>query len=396
VPSREEILKDVEAVGRITAVPTILQVVSRITGMRFAAVARVTDSTWTACAVYDLVNFGLKPGGDLVLESTICNEIRQHGKPVLFNQATTNPLFMNHPTPKMYGFESYVSIPIFRGNGDFFGTLCALDPLPAKVEDPNVQKTLELFAQLIAAQLDTEERLEQSEGALGDARETAKLREQFIAVLGHDLRQPLQAVRLGAEVLAKAQLEPKQQRVVKNIQRSTGRMQEMIANVLDFARGRLGGGIPVALYSDEILADDLRHVIDEVKSTHPDHVIESDLQIDGPVVCDRSRISQLLSNLLTNAVTHGDAAKPVRISAHRADGHFELAVANGGEPIPAESIARLFQPFSRNAASAPAPGLGLGLYIAAEIARAHRGTLNVWSSASAGTRFIFRMPLQQA
>jgi signal transduction histidine kinase len=363
--------------------------------MRFAAVARVTDTTWTACAVYDLVNFGLKPGGDLVLESTICNEIRQHGKPVIFNQATTNPLFVNHPTPKMYGFESYVSIPIFRANGDFFGTLCALDPLPAKVEDANVQKTLELFAQLIASQLDVEERLEESEGALGDARAAANLREQFIAVLGHDLRQPLQAVKLGAEVLEKSQLEPRQQRVVKNIQRSTGRMQEMIVNVLDFARGRLGGGIPVALYSDETLADDLRHVIDEVKSTHPDHRIEADLQIDGPVVCDRSRISQLLSNLLANAVTHGAADQPVRISAHRADGHFELAVINGGAPIPADMVARLFQPFSRSAASAPAPGLGLGLYIAAEIAKAHRGTLNVWSSAAAGTRFVFRMPLRQ-
>jgi GAF domain-containing protein len=162
VPTREEILEDVAAVGRIGAVPTILQVVSRTTGMRFAAVARVTDTSWTACAVYDLVNFGLKPGGDLVLESTICNEIRQHGKPVIFNQASTNPKFVNHPTPKMYGFESYVSIPIFRADGEFFGTLCALDPLPAKVEDPNVQKTLELFAQLIAAQLDIEDRLSTS------------------------------------------------------------------------------------------------------------------------------------------------------------------------------------------------------------------------------------------
>ena len=237
----------------------------------------------------------------------------------------------------MYGFESHVSIPIVRPGG-------------------------ELFAQLIGAQLDVEDRLEKSEGA---------------------------------QVLERSVTEPQQQRVVRNIQRSTGRMTEMITNVLDFARGRLGVGIPVALYSDRTLAEDLHHVIDEVKSTHPEHVIEVDLQIDGPVVCDRSRISQLLSNLLANAVIHGAADRPVRIAAKLACGQFELSVSNGGDPIPAEKITRLFQPFSRSTDSAPRPGLGLGLYIAAEIAKAHGGTLDVQSSASAGTRFVFRMPLKK-
>ena len=387
------IAQDVEAIGRIAAVPTILQVVAHTTGLRFAAVARVTDTSWTACAVYDLIDFGLKPGGELVLESTICNEIRQHGEAVVIRHASGDPHFASHSTPKLYGFESYISIPIFRLDGKFFGTLCALDPLPAKLDDPNVVKTLELFAQLIAAQLDTEERLEQSDSALLDARDTAKLREQFIAVLGHDLRNPLQMISLGMEELQLEPLEAGARRTLKYVQQSCERMGELIHNILDFARGKLGGGIPVTLRLDDKLAEELQHVIAEVQTAYPDRSVDVTFSITHPVTCDRHRIAQLLANLLTNAVTHGAAEQSVSISAHSDGRLFELCVANAGAGIPEEMMAHLFQPFSRSASEAPRQGLGLGLYIASEIAKAHRGTLDVSSSADAGTRFVFRMPV---
>ncbi|MEP6897451.1 MAG: GAF domain-containing protein, partial [Rhodanobacter sp.] len=171
------IADDLRAIARLTSVPTILQAVAQTTGMRFTVVARVTDSHWTACAVYDQIDFGMEPGSELVLESTLCNEVRQHHQTVVFNEATKHPYYRDHPTPKMYGFESYISIPIFLGNGVFFGTLCALDPLPAKLDEPNVVQTLELFARLIGAELDAQDRNEQSKHALLDAQQTAKLRE---------------------------------------------------------------------------------------------------------------------------------------------------------------------------------------------------------------------------
>jgi GAF domain-containing protein len=237
------IADDVEAIGRLGSVPTILQAIAHTTGLRFVAIARVTDTSWTACAVYDLIDFGLKPGGELALESTICNEIRQHHQPVVFSHASDDPKFVEHPVPKLYGFESYISIPIFRTDGTFFGTLCALDPQPAKLDDPNVVKTLQLFTRLIATELETEEQLERSASALFDAQETAKLREQFIAVLGHDLCSPLSAIQVGADLLHTMELDARSRRIVDHIQRSCGRMAEMIENILDFARGRLGGGI---------------------------------------------------------------------------------------------------------------------------------------------------------
>lgn len=144
---------DVEAIGRIPGIATLLETVSRATGMRFAAVARVTDSRWTACAVYDLIEFNLLPGQDLVLESTICNEIRQHGNTVHFDQASTHPKFCTHATPAMYGFESYISVPIYYRNGTLFGTLCALDPEPAMLDEETI-RTLEMFAGMIGLELE--------------------------------------------------------------------------------------------------------------------------------------------------------------------------------------------------------------------------------------------------
>ena len=388
------IAADVHAIGRIAAVPTILQVVTRITGMRFAAVARVTEDSWTACAVRDLIDFGLVPGGQLPPESTFCNEIRLHHQGVVFGHASLDPRYANHPIPKMYGFESYISIPIFRPDGRFFGTLCALDPEPRKLDDPTIVKTFELFTQLIAAQLETEEKLAQSGNDLLAAHEAAKLREQFIAVLGHDLRSPLQAISMGAELLTLGNLEPAAQRNVDRIQRSCTRMAELIHDILDFARGRLGGGIPIALRPGEDIGDELQQMVSEVRAAHSGRVIDFSMSLNGTVTCDCRRIAQLFGNLLNNAIQHGPDDQPVMVAASSDDTVFELSVSNGGRPIPLEKRSRLFQPFTRSNSDEPSPGLGLGLYIAAEIAKAHHGTLQVSSSTEDGTRFVFRMPVR--
>ena len=382
-------------IGRLSAVPKILQAVTHVTGLRFAAVARVTETSWTACAVHDAIGFGLEPGGELVLETTLCNEIRQHGQPLVFGQASTHPLFAQHPCPRLYGFESYISVPITLGDGRFIGTLCALDPLPAKLDEQAV-RTLELFASLIAAQLETERRLEQSDGALHLAQGTAKLRDQFIAVLGHDLRSPLQALAMGTQLLREAPLHARWEKHLDRMERSCERMGELIRDVLDLARGRLGGGIPVQRQTADQLLPQLRQVIAEVQSGNPGVAIESSLRIDHPVDCDPNRTSQLFSNLLTNAVSHGDTGRPILVDATSDAAGFRLSVTNWGEPIPPQTMERLFEPFWRGGSEAGAPklalGLGLGLYIAAEIAKAHHGSLQVSSSAESGTSFVFEIP----
>lgn len=227
----------VRAIQRIEAVPTILEVVAHTTGLRFTAIARVTDTRWTACAVYDQLNFGLEPGDDLVLESTICNEIRQHGQRVVIDHVAQDVCFRDHHTPKQYGFQSYVSIPIFTRDGRFFGTLCGLDPKPASLNNPRILKSLQLFAQLIAAQLDLEDKLSSSQTDLSIAAETAVQREQFVAMLGHDLRSPLHMIGLGIEGAERTALPTPARNSLALVRRSLSRMNELVSNLLDFASG---------------------------------------------------------------------------------------------------------------------------------------------------------------
>src|SRR4051812_10853013 len=163
---------DIATVQRVDAVPRILEVVCRTTGMGFAAVARVTEDRWIACAVRDEIAFGLTPGGELAIRTTICDEIRETGKLVVFDDALSDHIFCQHPTPRHYGFRSYISVPINLSDGRFFGTLCAIDPKPALVNTPQIVGMFQLFADLIAQHLDAQDRMSQSEAALLTERET--------------------------------------------------------------------------------------------------------------------------------------------------------------------------------------------------------------------------------
>jgi len=140
----------VSAIARINVVPTILEVVCRATGMGFSAIARVTDHRWIACAVRDEISFRLEPGDELRLETTICNEIRQSGKLVVIDHVADDGEFREHPTPKMYGFQSYISVPIRLPDGRFFGTLCSIDPRPARLRAGDTVTMFQLYADLIA------------------------------------------------------------------------------------------------------------------------------------------------------------------------------------------------------------------------------------------------------
>ena len=237
----------------------------------------------------------------------------------------------------------------------------------------------------------TRQRENATQQVLANERETAELREQFIAILGHDLRNPVASMSAAATLLLMQPQSAKSLKIIELMQGSVTRMSSLIDDVLDFARGRLGGGIGLAL-TDALVEPVLRQVVEELRAANPDRSIIADFAIDAPVTCDLGRMGQLLSNLLGNAVMHGAEDAPIRVAAYTTGGHFELAVSNEGSPIPAEIMDRLFQPFFRGAVRQSQKGLGLGLHIASEIARAHGGTLTV-SSTERETRFVFRMPL---
>lgn len=222
-------------------------------------------------------------------------------------------------------------------------------------------------------------------------QETAELREQFIAILGHDLRNPLASIAAAARMLRKEEQTDRATKILDLMQGSVIRMSGLIDNVLDFARGQLGGGITLKRQVED-LEPILRQVIDELRSSHPDRAIEVSIEFDGPINCDSGRIGQLVSNLLGNALTHGTPDEPVRFSAATGEQRLELWIANGGAPISSDAMTGRFQPFFKGEAGTSQRGLGLGLHIASEIARAHGGTIMV-SSDDEETRFTFVMPL---
>jgi phosphoserine phosphatase RsbU/P len=234
---------------------------------------------------------------------------------------------------------------------------------------------------------------EAATSSLASEREASELREQFIAVLGHDLRNPLASISAGARIIGRDAKTEKEHQVVAMMQTTVMRMAGLIDNVLDFARGRLGGGITLDR-SDRVPLEPILHqVIDELRLSSPGRQIDAAYAIEAPVNCDRSRIGQLVSNLVGNALSHGSANEPVRVRAETTDGLFRFSVANGGEPIPDAAMEKLFEPFFRGEVRASRQGLGLGLHIASQIAKAHDGILSVTSTPEE-TKFTFEMPLR--
>jgi signal transduction histidine kinase len=390
-PTVDPFEEDIAVIGSISAVPSILDVVCRTTGMGFAAIARVTEERWIACSVLDRIEFGLKPGGELKVETTICHEIRKTREPVIIDHVDCDETFRHHHTPRQYGFQSYISMPILLPGGKFFGTLCAIDPRPARVNTPEVIGMFKLFAELIAFHIEAAEKLAKSEARLLAEREISELREQFIGVLGHDLRTPLGAISMGATLLREDALNEEQAETVEMIRRSVSRMTDLINDAMDFTRGRLGGGITLETRSDVPAEPVLKQVIEEARVNWPTRAIETHFALHESIHYDRKRIAQLFTNLLTNAVTHGRPDKPVAVRAVSSGGKFELSVSNAADPIPPSILKRLFEPFSRGESKDYQQGLGLGLYIASEIAKSHGGTLSV-ISVPEETRFTFTMP----
>jgi len=145
---------DIAAVQRVPGVEKMLEEMCALTGMGFAAVARVTSDRWIACQLIDRIEFGMQPGDELQIKTTICDEIRASGRAVFIDHVGANPEWRTHHTPAMYGFESYISVPILLADGSFFGTLCAIDPGERHSPLALVLPRIEAMAAEIAAELD--------------------------------------------------------------------------------------------------------------------------------------------------------------------------------------------------------------------------------------------------
>jgi signal transduction histidine kinase len=223
-------------------------------------------------------------------------------------------------------------------------------------------------------------------------------RDTFLAVLGHDLRGPLSSLSNCIELQATVPQSPAlRERTSQIARRSVVSMKEMITDLLEYTRTRLGRGIDVVLAPGDI-GDICEESLEQMRVAYPDTVFELELSGDLSTRFDAARIRQVLINLLTNAVQHGDRSLPIDLTAVGEPHEIVLAIRNHGATIPPNALQVIFNPLVQVATSASAPherpstSLGLGLYIAREIVIAHGGKIAVTSSDEEGTTFELRVP----
>ncbi len=222
-------------------------------------------------------------------------------------------------------------------------------------------------------------------------------RQMFLAILGHDLRNPLNSMMMSAQVLSLgSQLDAESSAIASGITASAAAMARMISDLLDFTGAGLDAAMPLSPAAMD-LGRLCQEVVDETRTAHPDRPLRFEAEGDLTGEWDAARLRQVVSNLLGNAMQHGLATRPVELSVRGAGDQIILAVRNEGTPIPADALSTIFDPLVRVASAESQkqrrPGsIGLGLYIAREVVTGHGGGLDVTSSAEAGTVFTARLP----
>ena len=427
--------KDIRDIGKIPIIANLLDVVCQTTKMGFSAVARVTDERWITCGVRDDISFGLKPGDELELKTTICNEIRQHKHAVIIDHVAEDPDFKNHHTPLQYGFQSYISMPIVRKDGRFFGTLCAIDPNPHKVNTPEIIGMFTLFTDLIAFHLETIEKMDDFELKLDEERELHKISDEnqkkftdllerkveertqelkenndsldkmnkelqaFAYISSHDLQEPLRKIQIFSSAIAEKEatnLTDSGKDYFERIQKAAGRMQTLINDLLAYSRAS------VDAKKFEFL--DLSHVMVDVILDLKEEIENKNAIIEAVDLCHCNIINfqmrQLLYNLVSNSLKFSapDKTPHIKITSEIIDGNelsekiCHIKVEDNGIGFDQKYSEKIFELFQSLHPREKYDGTGIGLSIVKKIVENHKGRITATSKNGQGARFDIYIP----
>jgi PAS domain S-box-containing protein len=254
------------------------------------------------------------------------------------------------------------------------------------IENARLFREAERGRAAVAAQLASEERRRI------EAEDQTRFAETFVGMLGHDLRNPLNAIVMTTRLLRRIAKAPNEVNAVERVSASAHRMSNMVGQLLDLTRSRLAGGITIERHSID-LCGVVSEVVDELRRAYPGRQISWNGGGGIPASVDRDRLAQVVSNLVGNALEHGDPARPVTIGLAPADHWVQLSVHNHGRPVDPDRLPFLFEPFSRTMIRGErSKGLGLGLFITQQIIAAHGGRIEVSSTAEHGTTFTVVLP----
>jgi sigma-B regulation protein RsbU (phosphoserine phosphatase) len=299
------------------------------------------------------------------------------------------------PLLKMQGSISEVKLELVHQNGGIIPMV-----LNACKREENGQTVHEIAAfvawdrdkyekELVRSRKRLEELVKESNQHQSDAKDRAEAAEQMIGIVSHDLRNPLSSINMAAALLERSGLSPTQQRHVTRITRSSSQAKFLIGDLLDFTQARLGKGLSISM-TQIALHDVVAQSIEELAGIYPGRALQHRRNGDGNCVADPNRLSQLLGNLVSNAMTYGNPHTPVTVtSSVENTSVFSISVHNEGPAVPDEKREALFEPMTRGAAGGGSHrSVGLGLFIVREIAKAHGGSVQVRSSPTEGTTFL--------
>ncbi|WP_405384220.1 ATP-binding protein [Maribacter sp. LLG6340-A2] len=403
MPLEEHYKRNIEDIQSIEALPTILNVIRESTQMGFIAVARVTEDKWLTCSVLDHLSFGLKPGDELEIETTICHEIRQANKLVVIDHVKTDGIYCNHPTPLQYGFQSYISVPITLKNGEFFGTLCALDPKPNKLNNDRVIGMFTLYADLISFHLQSIENLRSIRQKV--KKQNVRL-EAFEFVSSHDLQEPLRKIQTFSNIIREKEadkLHPNVATYFKGIEREANKMRKILKDLLDYSETEEFIGRFETTPLNKILKravarlqDDLTACDGSISFSEMDAVRAIPIQLE-----------QLFFGLLANSVAYRSDTRKLKIYIDCVTGKGEefnveglnaqtmycaITVKDNGIGFQQKYAERIFGLFKRLNADNNDKSTGIGLAIAKRIVENHQGRILAYGVPDEGATFKVYLP----
>ncbi|RAU82915.1 sensor histidine kinase [Pontibacter arcticus] len=390
--------KEIEAVKQIPMVPHMLHMLCQTTGMGFSAVARVTEDKWIACSVHDQVQFGLEAGGELPIETTLCNEIRDHRQPVIIDNVAEDPIYKYHHTPRIYGLQSYISFPIILRDGSFFGTLCAIDTETAKVNNPNTIALFKMFADLLAFHLESLDLLDQSEKLqaklLNQNKNLANANfnlDNFVYTASHDLKSPVNNLQGLLDVLSESFSRNEINRdeireIIQMMQSSLARFSHTVQDLTTIIMVEKdmedhGQELNVLEVVDDV-KQEISHLIDEAAA-----VVEVKYTEEIVINFSKNNFKSILTNLLTNALKYRSSERQpkVVVNLEKVAEKVQLSVTDNGLGIPPDKQDKVFSIFKRF--HTHIEGTGVGLYIVKRIMDNVGGEIQLDSEVDKGTTF---------
>lgn len=426
---QENFKQDIINIENISIIPTLLNVICQTTGMGFAAVARVTEDKWITCSVLDNLNFGLKPGDELEIKTTLCDDIRKNPRPIIIDNVDEDPEYHDHHTPRIYNLQSYISVPIIRQDGSFFGTLCAIDPKPNSLTIFKVREMFNLFAELIAFHLTAIEQAAENKKKLTEKsnllKKTERLKsdveeklieknislekmnselEAFNYISSHDLQEPLRKIQLFTDKIENEEannLSEKGKEAFQKIRTSAFRMQALINDLLLYSRTKFDERKFELKDLNSIANDVIKDLQEEVKTQS----VNFDIKDLGSLKIIDFQFRQLLYNLISNSLKFASADRNliVTVSSKIITGEFnelspltkyhQITVSDNGigfDQSYSEKIFGLFQALHTK----PLKSTGIGLTIVKRIVENHKGFIKAEGILDQGATFNIFIPIE--